>query len=86
MNLQVDSLMIAAMSANGLMVLKLIGILGCLAMAPLGLWLYRNQRRWFGRCADTPSETSGGLYYGQAQAWLIYLGLVHLFLWLALGF
>lgn len=75
----------AVMSPEGLLGLKIIGILGLILIIPLGILLYRNQDRLFGRSSDTPSESSGSLTYGLAQTWLVYVGLLHLFLWLALG-
>ena len=68
----------AVMSSEGLFGLKIIGILGLIALIPLGIVLFRNQDRWFGRSTDTPSETTGSLTYGLAQTWLVYVGLLHL--------
>ncbi len=73
------------MSPEGMLGLKVIGVLGLIAIIPAGVILYRNQDRWFGRSSDTPSETSGSLVYGLAQTWLVYVGLLHLMLWLAFG-
>ncbi len=73
------------MSPEGLLGLKVIGVLGLIIIIPAGVILYRNQDRWFGRSSDTPSETSGSLVYGLAQTWLVYVGLLHLMLWLAFG-
>ncbi|WP_395753394.1 hypothetical protein [Prosthecobacter sp.] len=75
----------AVMSPEGLLGLKVIGVLGLIIIIPAGVILYRNQDRWFGRSSDTPSETSGSLVYGLAQTWLVYVGLLHLMLWLAFG-
>ncbi len=75
----------AVMSPEGLFGLKIIGILGLIALIPLGIVLFRNQDRWFGRSTDTPSETTGSLTYGLAQTWLVYVGLLHLALWLTFG-
>ena len=75
----------AVMSPEGLFGLKIIGILGLTLLIPLGVILFRNQSRWFGRSTDTPSETSGSLVYGLAQTWLVYVGLLHLVLWLTFG-
>ncbi|WP_395736591.1 hypothetical protein [Prosthecobacter sp.] len=75
----------AVMSPEGMLGLKVIGVLGLIAIIPAGVILYRNQDRWFGRSSDTPSETSGSLVYGLAQTWLVYVGLLHLMLWLAFG-
>lgn len=76
---------LATMSPEGLLGLKIIGIIGLIIIIPLGILLYRNQDRLFGRSSDTPSETSGSLTYGLAQTWLVYVGLLHLFLWLTFG-
>ncbi len=84
MNLHLTPLF-AVMSPEGLFGLKIIGILGLIVIIPLGVILYRNQDRWFGRSSDTPSETSGSLVYGLAQTWLVYVGLLHLVLWLTFG-
>jgi hypothetical protein len=73
------------MSPEGIFGLKIIGILGLIALIPLGIVLFRNQDRWFGRSTDTPSETTGSLTYGLAQTWLVYVGLLHLALWLTFG-
>jgi hypothetical protein len=75
----------AVMSPEGLLGLKVIGVLGLIVMIPLGVILYKNQDRWFGQCEHTPNETSGSLGYGRAQSWLVYVGLLHLVLWLAFG-
>ncbi|WP_397386006.1 hypothetical protein [Prosthecobacter sp.] len=79
---------LAVMSPEGLLGLKIIGIIGIIGLIiliPLGVLLYRNQDRLFGRSTDTPSETSGSLTYGLAQTWLVYVGLIHLTLWLTFG-
>lgn len=75
----------AVMSPEGLLGLKIIGIIGLIIIVPLGILLYRNQDRLFGRSSETPSETSGSLTYGLAQTWLVYVGLLHLVLWLTFG-
>lgn len=75
----------AVMSPEGLLGLKIIGIIGLLILIPLGILLYRNQDRLFGRSSDAPSENSGSLVYGLAQTWLVYVGLLHLALWLTFG-
>lgn len=74
------------MAPEGLLFLRIVGICGLLLMIPLGILLWKNGDRWFGRCSDVTNETSGSLGYGRAQSWLVYLGAVHLFLWMALGF
>jgi hypothetical protein len=75
----------AVMSAEGLLGLRIIGIFGLIVIIPLGMLLYRNQDRLFGRSSDAPTETSGSLVYGLAQTWLVYVGLLHLVLWLTFG-
>ena len=75
----------AVMSPEGHLGLKIIGIIGLILLIPLGILLYRNQDRLFGRSSDTPSESSGSLTYGLAQTWLVYVGLIHLALWLTFG-
>ena len=75
----------AVMSSEGLFGLKILGILGLIVLIPFGIILFRNQDRWFGRSTDTPSETTGSLTYGLAQTWLVYVGLLHLALWLTFG-
>lgn len=75
----------ALMAPEGLIGLRIFGVLGLLVIIPLGVLLWRKQDQWFGRCDDTPNETSGSLGYGKAQSWLVYVGAVHLFLWLAFG-
>lgn len=75
----------AVMSAEGLLGLRIIGIIGLIIIIPLGVVLYRNQDRLFGRSSDAPNETPGSLVYGLAQTWLVYVGLLHLMLWLAFG-
>lgn len=73
------------MQPEGLFFLKVLGVFLLLVLIPLGVVLWRNQDRWFGRCADTPNETSGSLGYGRAQSWLVYVGAIHLALWLIFG-
>lgn len=85
MNPNSSSLLLAAMAPEGLILLRVLGVIALIALIPVGVMLWRNQHRWFGRCADTPSETSGSLGYGRAQTWLVYVGAVHIALWLALG-
>lgn len=85
MNLTYVSPIFAQMAPEGLFLLRILGVLALLILIPAGVILWRNQDRWFGRCADTPSETSGGLMYGSMQTWLVYLGALHFALWLALG-
>ncbi|WP_395745635.1 hypothetical protein [Prosthecobacter sp.] len=75
----------ATMSSEGQLVLKFIGVFGLIVLIPAGILLFKNQNRWFGRSGDTPSETSGSLTYGLAQTWLVYVGLMHLMLWLVFG-
>ncbi len=75
----------AMMTAEGQLILKCVGLFGLTLLIPAGVVLYRNQDRWFGRSSDTPSETSGSLVYGLAQTWLVYVGLLHLLLWLVFG-
>ena len=75
----------AVMAPEGLVGLKILGGLFLIVLIPLGVMLWRNQDRWFGRCTDTPNETSGSLGYGRAQSWLVYIGALHLALWLVLG-
>jgi hypothetical protein len=69
----------AVMSAEGLLGLRIIGIFGLIVIIPLGVLLYRNQDRLFGRSSDAPTV------YGLAQTWLVYVGLLHLVLWLTFG-
>jgi hypothetical protein len=76
--------LLAAMAPEGLLLLRVLGVIATLVLIPVGVILWKNQDRWFGRCEDTPSETSGGLLYGRAQTWLVYVGAVHVALWLAL--
>lgn len=76
---------LAAVAPEGLLLIKIVGVLGLLGMIPLGMMLWKNGDRWFGSSHDNPSETSGSLGYGRAQSWLVYLGAVHLFLWMAFG-
>lgn len=75
----------AVMQPGAQLMLRIVGIMGFLAMIPLGWVLIKNQDRWFGRSSDSPNETSGSLGYGKLQSWLAYLGVLHLFLWLATG-
>lgn len=75
----------ALMPAEGMFGLRILGFIGLAVLIPLGVLLWRKQDQWFGRCADTPNETSGSLGYGRAQSWLVYVGAMHLFLWLAFG-
>lgn len=76
---------LALMAPEGLFFLKILGVFGLLVMIPLGMLLWKKGDQWFGRCGDVPNETSGSLGYGRAQSWLVYIGAVHLFLWMALG-
>ena len=75
----------AVMQPEALLLLRVVGAVVLLIMIPTGVMLYRNQDRWFGRCGDSPNETSGSLGYGRVQSWMAYLGILHLALWLALG-
>lgn len=84
MNPQLTPLL-ATMTSEGQLILKFIGVFGLVALIPAGILLFKNQDRWFGRHNDTPSETSGSLVYGLAQTWLVYVGLLHLALWLTFG-
>lgn len=84
MNLTYFSPLLAQMAPEGLLLMRIVGVLGLLILIPTGVLLWRKQDQWFSRCADTPSETSGGLLYGRVQTWLVYLGALHLALWFAL--
>ncbi len=77
---------LALMAPEGLIGLKILGVLFLIVLIPLGVVLWKNQDRWFGRCTDTPNETSGSLGYGRAQSWLVWVGALHLALWLVFGF
>lgn len=84
MNL-VNTPLLGLMAPEGLIGLRILGALGLLVMIPLGIYLWRNQDRWFGHSTDSSNETSGSLGYGKAQTWLVYIGALHLVLWLAFG-
>lgn len=75
----------AMMTSEGQLILKFVGVFGLTLLIPAGIVLFKNQNSWFGRSSDTPSETSGSLVYGLAQTWLVYVGLLHLALWLVFG-
>ncbi len=75
----------ATMTAEGQLILKFVGVFGLILLIPAGIVLFKNQNRWFGRSSDPSSETSGSLTYGLAQTWLVYVGLLHLVLWLVFG-
>ncbi|MES2595712.1 MAG: hypothetical protein V4662_10275 [Verrucomicrobiota bacterium] len=77
--------LLAAMAPEGLLLLRVLAVIALLIMIPFGVMLYKNQDRWFGHTADTATETSGSLGYGRAQAWLLYIGALHLALFIALG-
>ncbi|GEP42721.1 hypothetical protein [Brevifollis gellanilyticus] len=77
--------LLAAMAPEGLLLLRVLGALAFVILIPVGFMLFKNQDRWFGHTAEIPTETSGSLGYGRAQAWLLYIGAVHLALFLALG-
>lgn len=76
---------LALMPPEGLFFLKVLGVFLLLVLIPVGMMLWRNQERWFGRSSETPNETSGSLGYGAAQSWLVYVGALHLALWLIFG-
>jgi hypothetical protein len=75
---------LAKMTPEGLLVMRTIGVIGLLVLIPAGVLLWKKQDEWFGRCSDTPSETSGGLMYGRMHVWVLYIGALHLALWFAL--
>lgn len=75
---------LALMKPEGLLLMRIVGVIGLLVLIPAGFLLWKKQDEWFGRCDDTPSETSGGLMYGRMHVWVLYVGALHLALWLAL--
>lgn len=75
---------LALMKPEGLLLMRIVGVIGLLVLIPAGLLLWKKQDEWFGRCDDTPSETSGGLMYGRMHVWVLYVGALHLALWFAL--
>ena len=76
--------LLAKMTPEGLLVMRTAGVIGLLVLIPAGVLLWKKQDEWFGRCGDTPSETSGGLMYGRMHVWVLYIGALHLALWFAL--
>jgi hypothetical protein len=50
----------------------------------LGVWLFKNQEKWFGLDPDKPAETSGERNYSKAQMFICWLIAVKLFAMLAL--
>lgn len=75
---------LALMKPEGLLLMRIVGVIGLLVLIPAGFLLWKKQDEWFGRCEDTPSETSGGLMYGRMHVWVLYVGALHLALWFAL--
>jgi hypothetical protein len=75
---------LALMKPEGLLLMRIVGVIGLLVLIPAGLLLWKKQDEWFGRSEDTPSETSGGLMYGRMHVWVLYVGALHLALWFAL--
>jgi hypothetical protein len=75
---------LALMKPEGLLLMRIVGVIGLLVLIPAGFLLWKKQDEWFGRCDDTPSETSGGLMYGRMHVWVLYVGALHLALWFAL--
>jgi hypothetical protein len=64
-----------------------IKVIACIALAVwlgAGVWFFKNQERIFGFDPDAPGETGGARGYSKAQAWLVWLLVAKLFLFLSL--
>jgi hypothetical protein len=64
--------------------IKIIACFALVAWFGAGVYLFKNQDRIFAAHPDTGVETSGTRHYSKAQAWLVWLGIAHLFIFLAL--
>ncbi len=85
MNLEHVTLL-AAMSAEGRFAFKIISLAAVFGTLALGMYFFKNQHIWFGKEADTPSDTSGGREYGRMQTWVLYWGMLAVFIFFALVF
>lgn len=50
----------------------------------VGIWLFKNQAKWFAVDPDKPAETSGERTYSKAQMFICWLITLKLFAMLAL--
>jgi hypothetical protein len=72
------------MEPLSMMPLKIFFWGGFVATILLGVWLFKNQARWFAVDPDKPAETSGERTYSKAQMFICWLIALKLFAMLAL--
>ena len=77
---------LAAMSAEGRMTFKMLAIMATVAMIPLGLYFFKNQKRWFGHDPEVPWDGSGPREYERMQTWVLYWGMLAVFAFFAMVF
>jgi hypothetical protein len=64
--------------------IKIIACFALVAWLGAGVYLFKHQERIFGFDPDAPGETGGARGYSKAQAWLLWIGIAHLFIFLAM--
>ena len=72
------------MNQLSLLPIRIIAGIALVAWLAAGVYLFKNAERIFAADPDAPGETSGARHYSRAQAWLVWLLIAKLFLFLSL--